>query len=106
MSRPGRGATLEAGWRARGLVGGHGVGQIRVVVADDDPAVRSAIEDVFDDDPRFTVAGTCASGAQAVDLVAATRPDVVLVDVRMPGGGAVLAEVLLARRPGPVVVAV
>lgn len=86
--------------------------QIRVVIADDDAAVRSALADVLDADPRFLVVGTAASGDELELLAARTGPEMVLVDVRMPGGGAEAARALRAQAPlqgrsgAPAVVAV
>eukprot|EP01032_Pedospumella_encystans_P000317 gene317-356_t len=58
---------------------------IRVVIADDDDDVRDALVEVVGADPRLVVVGTARSGDEAVAVCAATRPDVVLLDVRMPG---------------------
>ena len=78
----------------------------RVVVADDDDDVRAALCEVLDADARFRVVGAVATGAELVGLVALTRPDVVLLDVRMPGGGERAARELTAAPDPPVVVAV
>ena len=85
------------------------MGAIRVVLADDDDAMRSALVDVLGADPRLEVVGEASNGHDVIDLVVRTRPDVVLLDVRMPGGGpagcrALLEDVRLD--PLPVVVAV
>lgn len=60
---------------------------IRVIIADDDDAVRSALVDVLAADSRFEVAGSTAHVIGLPALVASTRPDLVLLDVRMPSGG-------------------
>ena len=57
---------------------------VRVAVADDDPQVRSALAGVVRSHASLELAGTAEDGRQAVDLVARWRPDVVLMDVRMP----------------------
>ncbi len=69
----------------------------RVVVADDDVSVRSALQEVLDADDRFHVVGVAASGIELASVAAETRPDVVLLDVRMPDGGVVAARALLHR---------
>lgn len=70
---------------------------IRVIVADDDESVRAAVADVLAADSRFTVVGATADGAGLQDLVVSTRPDLVVVDVRMPSGGPeAVARVLAA----------
>ena len=84
--------------------------RIRVAIADDDAGIRSALSDVLAADPRFDVVGTVASGDDLCRLVGDVAPDVVLLDVRMPGGGAVAAENLRAFPSagvrGPAVIAV
>ena len=60
----------------------------RVVVADDDPTFRSAAVEVLEADDRFVVVGELGTGAGLADLVEQTGADVVLLDVRVPGGGA------------------
>ena len=69
----------------------------RVVVADDDPTFRSAAVEVLEADARFTVVAAVASGAGLVELVEETAADVVLLDVRMPGGGPAAAQQLTDR---------
>ncbi|MFE7191852.1 response regulator [Kitasatospora sp. NPDC057541] len=58
---------------------------IRVVVADDQALVRAGFAGILRLAPGFTVAGEAADGAQAVELAHRERPDVVLMDIRMPG---------------------
>ncbi|WP_373281479.1 response regulator transcription factor [Microtetraspora fusca] len=55
-----------------------------VIVADDQPVVRRAFAAILDAQPDLTVAGAAADGAQAVRLAQAVRPDVALMDIRMP----------------------
>lgn len=57
---------------------------VRVVVADDQPVVRAGFAAVLASAEGVEVVGTAADGAELVDLVAATDPDVAVVDVRMP----------------------
>ena len=60
-------------------------GHVRIVVADDHEVVRAGFAELLDTRPDFTVVGTAEDGAAAVRLCEELRPDVVLMDVRMPG---------------------
>jgi DNA-binding NarL/FixJ family response regulator len=60
-------------------------GAIRIVVADDHQVVRAGFAAMLDTQPDFTVVGTACDGAEAVTLGRDLRPDVLLMDVRMPG---------------------
>ncbi|WP_079008396.1 response regulator transcription factor [Streptomyces sp. XY431] len=58
---------------------------VRVVIADDERLVRTGLRVVIDAEPDLTVVGEAADGVEVVPLVRELRPDVVLMDVRMPG---------------------
>ena len=58
---------------------------IRVVLADDQPLVRAGFRMLLDAEEDLAVVGEADNGAAALDLVRALRPDVVLMDIRMPG---------------------
>ncbi|MBQ0979394.1 response regulator transcription factor [Micromonospora zamorensis] len=70
---------------------------IRLLIVDDHPVVRDGLRGMFTGDPGFEVVGEAADGAEAVALVATVRPDVVLMDLRMPGMNGVTAIGRLAR---------
>lgn len=78
---------------------------MRVVVADDDAVVVESLRIVLDAQPDIEVAGCGTDGADAVRLAAETRPDVVLLDIQMPGvdGLAAAEQILAAPRPPRVV---
>jgi EAL domain-containing protein (putative c-di-GMP-specific phosphodiesterase class I)/AmiR/NasT family two-component response regulator len=61
---------------------------IRVLIAEDDPAVRAALEAVVRSEPTLELAGSVGDAAEAIRGAERERPDVALLDVRMPGGGA------------------
>jgi DNA-binding NarL/FixJ family response regulator len=75
---------------------------IRVVVADDQQVVRAGFAALLDTQPDITVVGTAADGAEAVRVSREHRPDLVLMDVRMPGmDGIEATRQLLADGDGP-----
>ncbi|MCC2031219.1 response regulator [Microbacterium allomyrinae] len=57
---------------------------IRLLIADDHPVVRAGLAGMLSDEPGFEVVGEASDGGEAVRLAAATHPDVVLMDLRMP----------------------
>jgi DNA-binding NarL/FixJ family response regulator len=57
---------------------------IRVVVADDQPLIRAGIKLLLDHEPDLAVVGEATDGREAIALVRAERPDVALIDIRMP----------------------
>jgi two-component system response regulator DevR len=74
---------------------------IRVFLVDDHEVVRRGVAEVLEDDPHLTVAGEAGSVAEALARVPAVRPDVVLIDMRLPDGdGAGLCRELRDRVPG------
>ena len=73
---------------------------IRVVVADDHPIVRSGIVGLLSSADDIDVVGEAGDGAEAVALATQLSPDVVLMDLRMPGvGGAEATAQIVAARP-------
>jgi signal transduction histidine kinase len=79
---------------------------IRVLVADDSPSIREALCDLLSSNEDIEVVGEAEDADQAVALALRDRPDVVLVDVKMPGGGGPrAAREILANLPGTKVLA-
>ena len=89
-----------------GEAGGGGVEfdaapDVRVFLVDDHEVVRRGVAEVLEDDPGITVAGEAGTVAEALARVPAVRPDVVVLDMRLPDGdGAELCQGLRARMPG------
>ena len=71
---------------------------IRLLIADDHPVVRDGLSGMFARDPGFDVLGEAGDGAEAIRLAAELRPDVILMDLRMPGMDGLAAIKELARR--------
>lgn len=64
---------------------------VRVLVVDDDHLMRAGLIELLGADPGLAVVGHAESGRRAVELARLTRPDVVLMDVRMPDGDGIAA---------------
>jgi DNA-binding NarL/FixJ family response regulator len=80
---------------------------VRVVTVDDQAAFRRAAEVVINAAPGFELAGEAASGEEGLSVVGSLDPDLVLLDVRMPGiNGVETARRLAAERPDLVIVLV
>jgi DNA-binding NarL/FixJ family response regulator len=74
---------------------------ISLLIVDDHPVVRDGLRGMFSTDPRFEVVGEAADGAEAVAAGERLRPDVILMDLRMPGTDGVAAIRELAERGVP-----
>ncbi|MFD7718311.1 response regulator [Streptomyces sp. NPDC059814] len=81
---------------------------VRIVVADDERMVRTALRAILDAETGLEVVGEASTGAEAVSVVRALRPDVVLMDVRMPETDGIRAteRILAALDPAPRVIVV
>jgi EAL domain-containing protein (putative c-di-GMP-specific phosphodiesterase class I)/ActR/RegA family two-component response regulator len=85
---------------------GRSVAPVRVLVAEDDDGFRSALGDVVAADPAMQLVASAADAVEAVALAVRERPDVALIDVRMPeGGGVVATEGIRAASPDTLVIA-
>jgi PAS domain S-box-containing protein len=72
---------------------------LRVLIAEDEETLRLALCDLVDGEDGMEVVGCAGSANEAIELAAATKPDIALVDVRMPGGGAEIVRATKDRSP-------
>ncbi len=72
---------------------------IRVVLADDQALLRAGIKALLDAEDDIEVVGEASNGREAIDLVRSTGPDVVLMDIRMPGADGLEATRIIAAEP-------
>ncbi|MEV5604902.1 response regulator transcription factor [Streptomyces sp. NPDC052299] len=72
---------------------------IKVLLADDQALLRSAFRVLVDSEPDMRVVGEAADGAEAVEVARAERPDVVLMDIRMPGTDGLAATRMISADP-------
>ncbi len=73
---------------------------VRVLLADDQPLIRYSLCALIEPAPGLAVAGEAATGAEAVRLARELHPDVVLMDIRMPGGDGIEATCGILGDPG------
>lgn len=77
---------------------------LRILIVDDEPAARRGVRRLLAAEPDTEVAGECGNGIEAVDAIASLRPDLVFLDIQMPGrsGLDVVREVGVERMPAVV----
>lgn len=72
---------------------------ITVLIADDHPLLREGLARILATEPDMEVVGEASSGPEAVAMVAEHKPDVVLMDISMPGGGLAATREICSRYP-------
>jgi len=76
---------------------------VRVLVADDDALIRSALSDLIEGRPGLALVGTVGDAESAIALAISSRPDVAVLDYRIPGGGVRAAREITRLCPGTAV---
>jgi DNA-binding NarL/FixJ family response regulator len=95
------GAGLTADRSLTGHAAGPGPSPIRLLLVDDHPVVRAGLESLMSDVDGIEVVGTAADADEAIDIASRTKPDLVLMDLSMPGiGGVGATKAILAEQPG------
>lgn len=74
---------------------------IRILIADDHPVVRAGLRSVVESQDDFVVVGEAATGEDAVRRAALDQPDLVLMDLQMPGDGGAAATRRIRKLPSP-----
>lgn len=79
--------------------------RVRVMVVEDSPVVQSLLRLIIGADPRLEVCAICPSGEAAIEAVPRLRPDVISMDIRLPGmDGLEATRLIMSRLPTPIVV--
>jgi two-component system chemotaxis response regulator CheB len=77
---------------------------VRIVVVDDSLTIRAMIETLLERDRRVEVAGIARNGEEAIAMIRAERPDVVTLDIAMPGkDGMMILDEIMDMEPMPVI---
>ena len=85
-------------WRSRHSPRGRRPSMIKVLIVDDIPETRDHLSRLLGLEREIDVAGTAASGEEAIQLAMDMRPDVIVMDINMPGMDGVAASEIISQR--------
>lgn len=74
--------------------------RFRIAVVDDHPMIRRGLAETFEEEPGFEIVGDGGSAADAIQIARELRPDLITLDVNMPGGGVEAVAGIIAVHPG------
>jgi DNA-binding NarL/FixJ family response regulator len=74
--------------------------RVRVLLVDDHQIVREGLRTLFADEPGISIVGEAAAASEAIEAARTLSPDVVILDLLMPGGGSIDAIRVMRERPG------
>lgn len=77
--------------------------EVRILVADDDAVIRVALSQLIERRWGMTLVGTAVDAQTAIALAVSSRPDVAVLDYKMPGGGVYAAREIIRLSPGTAV---
>src|SRR5713101_9808330 len=79
--------------------------KIRVLIVEDSQVIREFLEYIIGQDPRLEIAGSAGSAEEALRILERAAPDVISMDIRLPGmNGFEATQRIMAERPTPIVV--
>src|SRR5271169_1249688 len=79
--------------------------RIRVLIVEDSKVIREFLESIIGQDPRLEVAGSVDSAEEALRIIARVSPDVISMDIRLPGmNGFEATQRIMSEKPTPIVV--
>src|SRR5690349_2602154 len=81
------------------------MGKVRILIGDDEAGLRAAISDTISDAGDMEVVGEADNATSSAEVAIQCKPDVALLDVRMPGGGPAAARAIRSALPETAVVA-
>lgn len=77
---------------------------MRILIADDEALARRRVREMLRDDPDIEVVGECSNGRETAEAIALLKPDLVFLDIEMPGGSGIDVATMLEETVKPIVI--